>query len=521
MAVTDLHNNDYPPSQWTTVSKGARNVNNQNEKSSFVHKSTFDAFSNDSEPDLNDPDEFPTVDSVFKFKRHKSRMPRITRKPALAKQKRTFSDEDNFDFDAYMSEENLEYDKNMLNKLQNIKNVQFNDHMRSEPTYEGYVYEEDETIDGPNSQWELLKYTRIDNYESQTAKAERLRIEAIVSENEARVAREAQERRVTISDVVSDYESDADNEDAAWCDELLEENGVSSPPELEASDSEEEKPFVGMSPDISFNSSRLRKESGEVAAPPLMSQAEAKLREECSPGGSCGCSMRPPRRSARRRSLNLTANYAGRLIPEEEEEPTEIAGHLCPLTFKEQATLARDQCRAERAEAESVMPTMITPQDRPINEMKSEAKTYEEGWQKISMAVDSGAAETVIPHTLVTAHPIRETDASRRGVNYASATGQPIPNLGEQRLPLCTVEGTLRSMTFQATPVARPLGSVKRMMESGHRVVFDPEGCFIENKSSGEINWLREENGNFMMDMWIMPVDKMNEMIQAGFGRPS
>ena len=257
-----------PPSQWTTVSKGARNVNNQNEKSSFVHKSTFDAFSSDSEPDLNDPDEFPTVDSVFKFKRHKSRMPRITRKPKLAKQKGTFSDEDNFDFDAYMSEENLEYDKNMLNKLQNIKNVQFNDHMRSEPTYEGYVYEEDETIDGPNSQWELLKYTRIDNYESQTAKAERLRIEAIVSKNEARVAREAQERRVTISDVVSDYESDADNEDAAWCDELLEENGVSSPPELEASDSEKEKPFVGMSPDISFNSSRLRKESGEVAAPP-------------------------------------------------------------------------------------------------------------------------------------------------------------------------------------------------------------------------------------------------------------
>ena len=62
---------------------------------------------------------------------------------------------------------------------------------------------------------------------------------------------------------------------------------------------------------------------------------------------------------------------------------------------------------------------------------------------------------------------------------------------------------------------------MKRMMESGHRVVFDPEGCFIENKSSGEINWLREENGNFMMDMWIMPMDKMNEMIQAGFGRPS
>ena len=63
------------------------------------------------------------------------------------------------------------------------------------------------------------------------------------------------------------------------------------------------------------------------------------------------------------------------------------------------------------------------------------------------MVVDSGAAEIVIPHTLVTDHPIIEIDASRMGVNYASATGQPIPNGGEQRLQLCTTEGTLRSMT--------------------------------------------------------------------------
>ena len=51
-------------------------------------------------------------------------------------------------------------------------------------------------------------------------------------------------------------------------------------------------------------------------------------------------------------------------------------------------------------------------------------------WQKIEVAVDSGAAESVIPHTLVPHHPVKETDRSRAGLCYASATGAPIPNLG-------------------------------------------------------------------------------------------
>ena len=126
-------------------------------------------------------------------------------------------------------------------------------------------------------------------------------------------------------------------------------------------------------------------------------------------------------------------------------------------------------------------------------------------WQRLSVAVDSGAAETVIPYNLIGGHAIMETDASRSGLNYASATGQPIPNLGEQKLPLCTQEGTLRAMTFQAAPVSRPLGSVKRMCKSGHRCVFDEEGSFIENKFTGEINWLREEDGNYMLDVWVVP----------------
>ena len=137
------------------------------------------------------------------------------------------------------------------------------------------------------------------------------------------------------------------------------------------------------------------------------------------------------------------------------------------------------------------------------------------GWQLLSVAIDSGAAETVIPHTLITSYPVEETEKSRAGVTYASATGDPIPNLGQQMLPMATAEGSLRMMAFQATPVAKALGSVWKICKQGHAVVFDDEGSYIYNKTSGEVNWLREEDGNYMLDVWIPPREAMGQ----DFGR--
>ena len=109
----------------------------------------------------------------------------------------------------------------------------------------------------------------------------------------------------------------------------------------------------------------------------------------------------------------------------------------------------------------------------------------------------------MIPHSLVTDYAISPTDKSRAGFCYASATFEPIPNLGEQKLPLATVEGSLRAMTFQVAPVAKPLGSVQRICAAGHMVVFDSEGSYVIDKQTGELNWLRNDNGNFMLDMWV------------------
>jgi len=58
--------------------------------------------------------------------------------------------------------------------------------------------------------------------------------------------------------------------------------------------------------------------------------------------------------------------------------------------------------------------------------------------------------------------------------------------------------------------VSKPLASVKRIYSAGHTVVFDDEGSFILNKLTGELNMLREENGNYMLDVYVPPAKSMS-----------
>ena len=60
-------------------------------------------------------------------------------------------------------------------------------------------------------------------------------------------------------------------------------------------------------------------------------------------------------------------------------------------------------------------------------------------------------------------------------------------------------------MTFQVATVAKPVGFVQRICAAGRKVVFDSEGSYIVNKQTGELNWLRKDNGNFMLDVWVPP----------------
>ena len=141
------------------------------------------------------------------------------------------------------------------------------------------------------------------------------------------------------------------------------------------------------------------------------------------------------------------------------------------------------------------------PTAKMIGVMQESAKK----WTQLSIAIDSGACESVIDPAHVPGVSLEETIGSKTGEDFQSATGEPIPNLGELKLAMITRERSIRGMTFTGAPVAKPLGSIKRLCLSGHLVVFDEEGSYIMNKQSGECNMLREEDGNYMLDVWIPP----------------
>ena len=67
--------------------------------------------------------------------------------------------------------------------------------------------------------------------------------------------------------------------------------------------------------------------------------------------------------------------------------------------------------------------------------------------------------------------------------------------------------------------IAAASGGVWRTENNGttFEPVFDEEGSYILNKSTGEVNWLRAENGNYLLDVWIPPAAAVKS--DPGFGR--
>ena len=134
------------------------------------------------------------------------------------------------------------------------------------------------------------------------------------------------------------------------------------------------------------------------------------------------------------------------------------------------------------------------------------------------ITIDSGAAETVIPANVAAFYRCMPTAASEGGLEYQSATGEPIPNLGEKRLNLLLDDGSQRKMVMQvAAGVTKALGSVSRICSMGHKVVFDDDGSYIEHKATGTVTWLQQRDGVYVLDAWIAPPDEESAM--SGFQR--
>ena len=105
--------------------------------------------------------------------------------------------------------------------------------------------------------------------------------------------------------------------------------------------------------------------------------------------------------------------------------------------------------------------------------------------QKLVMLVDSGAADHVMPASELPNVDITEGASSKAGVQYTTADGGRLPNLGEQTVKLTVKDGRQVNATFQVADVTRPILSVARLTESGHQVRFHKNGGSIIHRETG------------------------------------
>ena len=124
-------------------------------------------------------------------------------------------------------------------------------------------------------------------------------------------------------------------------------------------------------------------------------------------------------------------------------------------------------------------------------------------WERVPVTLDSGAVDSVIPRRLAKGVPVKQTEASRRGLRYRAANGTAIINEGERSLSGYTNEANRVDMTFQVCEVTKALGSARAMLKAGNRVVLDNEGSYIQNKASGVITKVEDKNGSFVFDIWV------------------
>lgn len=142
------------------------------------------------------------------------------------------------------------------------------------------------------------------------------------------------------------------------------------------------------------------------------------------------------------------------------------------------------------------------------------------GGEWLAITMDSGAAESVMPSGrlpyIATLQTERSLAAQQQG-GYSSATGETIPNRGEQQITMMTADGNWKGMRFQKTDVRKPLGSISRICEAGHRVNFEKNNNYIEDRVTGDRVFLREENGLYILDAWIPKAEA--SMSTMDFGR--
>jgi hypothetical protein len=121
-------------------------------------------------------------------------------------------------------------------------------------------------------------------------------------------------------------------------------------------------------------------------------------------------------------------------------------------------------------------------------------------WKKLGLediTIDSAAEESVCPKNWAVAFG---TKPAERRMRFINASGGEMGHYGERTAKFRTIgESAIMSLTFQVSDVQKPLAAVRRITEKGNKVVFGPEGSFIENTTTGRRIQMTKKGGSYVV----------------------
>ena len=100
---------------------------------------------------------------------------------------------------------------------------------------------------------------------------------------------------------------------------------------------------------------------------------------------------------------------------------------------------------------------------------------------------------------------MRPSKGSLEGRDFASASGDTIPNQGQQALPMQSPEGHWVQQRWQMAPVTKPLLSIGEECDMNKVVMFGRGGGAILNLEDGSVRRFPRVRGPYEMEMWIPP----------------
>jgi len=101
---------------------------------------------------------------------------------------------------------------------------------------------------------------------------------------------------------------------------------------------------------------------------------------------------------------------------------------------KDRPTPAPTATPTTRTSEPAMCLTAVSPKEESVNMVAGNWRREDQGWVRVRSVMDSGCGVSVAPPGMCPAYPIEESEGSRRGQEFMSASEDTMPNLGERKL---------------------------------------------------------------------------------------